>query len=41
MPETAEPEQIALMRRLVELSLDRSQMATERSYMNAERLRRL
>lgn len=37
MPATAEPEQIALMKRLVELSLDRSQMSAERSYMNAER----
>ncbi|HEV7135562.1 MAG TPA: DUF202 domain-containing protein [Steroidobacteraceae bacterium] len=37
MPETTEPEQIILMRRLVELSLDRTQMSAERSYMNAER----
>lgn len=37
MPETVEPEQIALMKRLVELSVDRSQMSAERSYMNAER----
>lgn len=37
MPETPEPEQIILMKRLVELSLDRSQMSAERSYMNGER----
>jgi inner membrane protein YidH len=37
MPETTEPEQITLMKRLVELSLGRSQMSAERSYMNAER----
>lgn len=37
MPETAEPEQISLMKRLVELSLGRTQMSAERSYMNGER----
>jgi putative membrane protein len=37
MPEPPEPEQITMMKRLVELSLDRSQMSAERSYMNAER----
>jgi putative membrane protein len=37
MPETTEPEQIRIMKRLVELSVDRSQMSAERSYMNAER----
>ncbi len=37
MPETPEPEQITIMRRLVELSLGRSQMSAERTYMNAER----
>jgi len=37
MPETNEPEQVLMMRRLVELSLDRSQMSAERTYMNAER----
>jgi putative membrane protein len=39
MSETAAPgpEQITLMRRLVELSLDRSQMSAERTFMNAER----
>lgn len=33
----AEPEQIKLMKRLVEMSADRSQMSAERNYMNAER----
>jgi putative membrane protein len=37
MPETTEPEQITLMKRLVELSVGRSQMSAERTYMNAER----
>jgi len=37
MSEKIEPEQITLMKHLVELSLDRSQMSAERSYMNAER----
>lgn len=37
MPETTDPEQITLMKRLVELSLDRTQMSAERTYMNAER----
>lgn len=43
-PEPDEPQQLVLMRRLVELSLERtrqsalrSQMSAERSYMNAER----
>lgn len=37
MPEKSEPEQITIMKRLVELSLDRTQMSAERCYMNAER----
>jgi len=32
-----EPEQITIMRQLVELSRDRTEMSAERSYMNAER----
>jgi putative membrane protein len=37
MPETPEPEQITLMRRLVEMSAERSRMSAERSQMSAER----
>lgn len=37
MPETPEPQQITMMKRLVELALDRTQMSAERSYMNGER----
>jgi len=37
MSETPEPEQIAMMKRLVELALDQTQMSAERSYMNGER----
>ena len=37
MLQTPEPEQIILMKRLVELALDRTQMSAERSYMNGER----
>ena len=33
----SEPEQIVLMKRLVEMSAERSQMSAERTYMNAER----
>lgn len=32
-----EPEQLSLMRRLVEMSAARSEMSAERTYMNAER----
>ncbi|MGH8150428.1 MAG: YidH family protein [Steroidobacteraceae bacterium] len=37
MPDQSEPEQITLMKRLVELSQERSQMSSERTFMNAER----
>lgn len=37
MPDQAEPQQITLMRRLVEMSAERTEMSAERSYMNAER----
>lgn len=37
MAETPEPEQITMMKRLVELALDQVQMSAERSYMNGER----
>lgn len=37
MPEPAEPQQIAMMKRLVELALEQTQMSAERSYMNGER----
>ncbi|MGH8258306.1 MAG: YidH family protein [Steroidobacteraceae bacterium] len=37
MSEANEPEQIVLMKRLVELSAGRSQMSAERTFMNAER----
>lgn len=37
MSETPEPEQIAMMKRLVELALYQTQMSAERSYMNGER----
>jgi hypothetical protein len=37
MPEQTEPDQITLMKRLVELSQERSQMSSERTFMNAER----
>ncbi|MGH8228052.1 MAG: YidH family protein [Steroidobacteraceae bacterium] len=36
-PEQPEPEQITLMKRLVEMSRERSQMSSERTFMNAER----
>lgn len=37
MREDEEPQQIVLMKRLVEMSRERSQMSQERTYMNAER----
>lgn len=37
MPETPEPQQIIMMKRLVELALDQVQLSAERSYMNGER----
>lgn len=39
MPEKDEkdPEQIALMKRMVDLSIQRTEMSAERNYMNAER----
>lgn len=37
MPETTEPPQITMMKRLVELALEQTQMSAERSYMNGER----
>ena len=37
MPDTQPSEQITLMRKLVELSVQRSELSAERSYMNAER----
>jgi len=36
-PATSEPEQITMMKRLVELALDQTQMSAERTYMNGER----
>ncbi|HEX5459233.1 MAG TPA: DUF202 domain-containing protein [Steroidobacteraceae bacterium] len=36
-PETSEPEQITMMKRLVELALDQTHMSAERTYMNGER----
>lgn len=37
MSDTPEPEQIGMMKRLVELALVQTQMSAERSYMNGER----
>ncbi len=37
MPDTHPSEQIMLMRKLVELSVQRTELSAERSYMNAER----
>lgn len=37
MPDTDSSPQITLMRKLVELSVQRSELSAERSYMNAER----
>jgi len=37
MAEDTEPEQITLMKRLVQMSGERSQMSSERTFMNAER----
>lgn len=37
MSESPEPQQITIMKRLVEMSAERSQMSAERTFMNAER----
>lgn len=37
MPEKQEPEQITLMKRMLELSITRTELSAERSYQNAER----
>jgi putative membrane protein len=37
MPDTAEPQQITMMKRLVELALEQTQMSAERTFMNGER----
>ncbi|MGH8269022.1 MAG: YidH family protein, partial [Steroidobacteraceae bacterium] len=37
MTESPEPQQITIMKRLVEMSAERSQMSAERTFMNAER----